>query len=165
MGTGKTAVGRALAAKLGKEFIELDGLISERAGKSISRIFEEDGETSFRELEIQIAKEAGSGENRVIAGGGGVVLNQINLARLREKGIIVYLTAAPEIIFKRVSGDSGRPLLNTAERLERIKELLEFRKPFYERSYDIKVNTSKLSIESVARRIIQELKRYESRHC
>ena len=93
MGTGKTAVGRALAKKLNREFVELDSLIEQRAGKSIPDIFQQDGEIAFRELEIEVTKEVSRAKNLVIGCGGGIVLNKINIDRLRKEARIVYLTA------------------------------------------------------------------------
>ena len=111
MGTGKTAVGRALARKLKKKFIELDPMIEQKAGKTIPEIFKEDGEIAFRELEIAVTKEAAGEKHAVIACGGGVVLNKINTDRLRTEGITVYLTASPEAILRRTSRDhEERPL-------------------------------------------------------
>ncbi len=162
MGTGKTAVGKALAKRLKREFVETDELIVRKAGKPVSRIFQEDGEIAFRELEISVTRDVSLKDKLVIAGGGGIVLNKINIGRLKEKGIIVYLTASPAVILKRVSGDDGRPLLNAVNKVDRIKELLKERKPFYENAYDIKICTSGLSIESAAAKIIGELKKYEN---
>ena len=163
MGTGKTAVGEALTKKLDKEFVELDSLIERKAGKSIPEIFEQDGEVAFRELEIEVTKEVAKGRNLVIACGGGIVLNKINIDRLRNESIIVYLTASPRIILKRVlNNGEERPLLKTPNKALEIQELLRFRKPFYERAADIKINTSKLDIDSVTEQIIDRIKRDES---
>ena len=161
MGTGKTAAGKALAERLGKEFIELDALIELKAGKTIPEIFQQDGEIAFRGLEIGVTKEVSQRKNAVIACGGGVVLNKINIDRLKEECLIVYLTASPRVILKRTSGDENRPLLKTTERALRIRELLKFRKPFYERAADITINTSKLDITSVVEQIINKLKEGE----
>jgi len=162
MGTGKTAVGKALAKKLGKEFVELDSLIEQKAGKSIAEIFQQDGEVAFRELEIEVAKEVSNGKNLVIACGGGIVLNRINIDRLRKEARIVYLTASPGVILKRVSGGGEeRPLLKGTNKAWDTQELLRFRKPFYERAADIKINTSKLGIDAVAEQIIEKLKQDE----
>jgi shikimate kinase len=158
MGTGKTAAGKALAERLGKEFIELDALLELKAGKTIPEIFQQDGEIAFRELEIGVIKEVSQRKNVVIACGGGVVLNKINIDRLKEESLIVYLTASPRVILKRTSGDENRPLLKTTERALRIRELLKFRKPFYERAADITINTSKLDITSVVEQIISKVK-------
>ncbi len=162
MGAGKTAVGKALAEKLNRNFVELYSLIEQKAGKSIPEIFLQDGEIAFRELEIEVTKEVAKGKNLVIACGGGIVLNRINIDRLREESIIVYLTASPGVILKRTSGDeSVRPVLKSGNKALHIKELLRFRKPFYERAADIKIDTSKLDIDSVVEQIITRLKENE----
>ena len=163
MGAGKTEVGKVLAKKLNKEFVELDSLIERKAGKSITEIFQQDGEIAFRELEIEVTKEISKGKNLIIACGGGIVLNKINIDRLRNESRIVYLTASPRIILKRIVNDGEeRPLLKTPDKAMEIQELLRFRKPFYERAADIKVDTSKLDIDSVAEQIISKLEQDES---
>ena len=161
MGAGKTAVGKALAEKLNKTFIELDSLIEQKAGKSIPELFEQNGEIAFRELEIEVTKEVAERKNVVIACGGGVVLNKINIDRLRKESLIVYLTASPKVILERTSNDAEeRPLLK-ANPLLTIQQLLKFRKPFYERAADIKIDTSKLSIDSIVEQTIVRIKEDE----
>ncbi len=163
MGTGKTAVGQALAKKLKMNFIELDRLIEEQAGKKIAEIFRAQDETTFRELEIAATKRIAEEKNSVIACGGGIVLNKINIDRLRQNAVMVYLTATPRTILKRISGEKGqRPLLAVEDQLKTITDMLKFRKPFYERSADIVINTSRLSIDSAAEEIIRQLKENES---
>jgi shikimate kinase len=161
MGTGKTAVGQALAKRLNRQLIEVDSKIEQMAGKSISDIFKDSGEIYFRELEIGAIKQAAAGKKQVIACGGGVVLNTINIDRLRETGVIINLAASQQIILKRTSGNAGsRPLLNIQQPAERIRELLKFRKPFYDRAADLIINTSKLNIDAVADKIIDRLRNY-----
>ena len=163
MGTGKTAAGKVLAERLGKEFIEMDLWIERKAEKTIPEIFQQGGEVAFRELEIEAAKEVSEKKNVVIACGGGMVLNKINIDRLRKECLIVYLTASPRVILKRTSGDENeRPLLKVASKSLTIKELLGFRKPFYERAAEIKINTSKLNIDSVVEEIISKVHADES---
>ncbi len=162
MGVGKTVVGQALAKKLNRRFVELDSLIEQKAGKSILEIFRQDGEIAFRELEIEAAGEVSQEENIVIACGGGIVLNQINIDRLWQRSTIVYLTASPSVILRRTSNDSvERPLLQVANPAVAIRELLRFRRPFYERAADIKINTSKLSADAVAEQIKEKIKHDE----
>ena len=158
MGTGKTTVGRVLAQKLDRQFVELDALIEKKVCKSIPDIFRQNGEIAFRELEITVTKEVASRKNLVIACGGGVVLNRINIDRLHQQGIIVYLSATPAVILKRVSNDRHRPLLEVADRAKTIRQLLKFRRPFYEAAADIKIDTTGLTIDSVAGEIISRLK-------
>ena len=163
MGVGKTAVGKVLAKKLNRKFVELDLLIEQKAGKPIPEIFEQDGEIAFRELEIEATKEIARDKYMVIACGGGVVLNKINIDRLREESRIVCLTASPRVILKRISGEGGgRPLLKGDNPSSTIQGLLRFREPFYEISADIKIDTSKLDIDSVAEQIIEKLREDES---
>jgi shikimate kinase len=163
MGTGKTAAGRVLAERLGKEFIELDALIEKMAGRGIAEIFREEGETRFRELEIEATKEIAGRQNAVIACGGGIVLNKINTDRLKKGCIIVYLTALPEVILKRVAGDKNeRPLLAVPDRAAQIREMMRLRQPLYEQAADIKIATSGLSVDKVAEKIIKKLREYEN---
>jgi shikimate kinase len=165
MGTGKTVVGRLLAARTGKAFLELDAIIAGKAGRSIPEIFHTEGETGFREREIAAVKEVTGKNGVVIACGGGVVLNKINIDRLRQGCVIVCLTATPEVILERTSADgAARPLLEVADRLRQVRELMAFRRPYYRRSADITVDTSRLAPEAVADRIIKKLKKYESHH-
>ena len=159
MGVGKTAAGKVLAQKLNKKFVEMDALIEQKAEKSIPEIFQQDGETAFRELEIEVTKEVSQGKNRVIACGGGVVLNKINIDRLKKEAVIIYLTASPEVIMRRISTVEGeRPLLNTSDKALTIQELLAFREPFYERAADIKIDTTELDISAVVDQIIIKAK-------
>lgn len=165
MGSGKTTVGQLLAKKLDRKFIELDRLVEQKAGKPIPEIFQQDGEIAFRELEIELIKDITSEQRSVIACGGGIVLNKINVDRLKQEGIVVYLTASPGAILRRTASDKNeRPLLNTADRATRVRELLGFRKPFYERAADITIDTSKLDVSSVTEKIIEKLKADESFH-
>lgn len=166
MGAGKTAIGKVLAKSLNWNFIELDSLIEQRAGKSITKIFEHDGEIAFRKLEIEVTEEvylSTDRANMVIACGGGIVLNQINIDRLKEKSRIIYLAASSAVILKRILGDGQkRPLLAIANSVLTIHELLNYRKPFYERAADIEINTSRLSINAVVKQIVKRMKQDES---
>ena len=163
MGTGKTVVGQLLAKKLDRKFIESDLLIEQQTRKAIPNIFQQDGEIAFRELEIEVTKKITNEKYSIIACGGGIVLNKINIDRLRERARIVHLTASPRAILKRVSTEEGqRPLLEVDNPTLTIQNLLRFRKPFYERAADMTINTSKLDINAVAEQIIEKLKEDES---
>ncbi|NOX20467.1 MAG: shikimate kinase [Nitrospirae bacterium] len=157
MGTGKTIVGRALAEWLGMEFVELDAEVEAEEGISIKEIFERYGEPYFRDLETEIVKRFSQKEGLVISTGGGVVLREENMKALREKGIIVCLWAEPETILERTSGNNERPLLNVDDPLNRIKELLQQRRPFYERA-DIMIKTDSKDLDTVVNEIIEKLK-------
>ena len=165
MATGKTAVGELLAKKLHKEFIELDAVIAEHAGKSIPDIFGQDGEIRFRELEIEAVRGVAVKKNVVIACGGGIVLNKINIDRLKKESVIICLTASLPVILKRSLKDKDdRPLLNVKDREKQIKELLEYRRPFYNRAADIAIDTSRLSIEAVVNKILETLSTLSQKH-
>ena len=152
MGTGKTAVGEQVASRLGRRFVDTDALIEERAGRSISRIFAEDGEPAFRRLEAQVIAQAAAGDGRVIATGGGVVLSRANMDCLRGNGVIIALRADAESILARVGRGEYRPLLGDAPE-ESIKRLLRERDPLYQEA-DLVVETSALSVQDVAERVV-----------
>jgi len=165
MGTGKSAAGEMLALRLGKKFIETDAVIEERAGKTITAIFRQDGERWFRHLEHEVIKDAALQENTVIACGGGAVLNSVNMEALRRNSVIVYLAAAPSVIIRRLAtGGNRRPLLDVPDRAVRVKAMLEERKPLYERAADIKINTTHLSVEALVGQIMRELAAYEAKN-
>ena len=162
MGTGKTFVGQALAEKLNMNLVEMDWFIEQEAGMSIPEIFSKEGEIGFREREIAATKKIAGEKSCVIACGGGIVLNKINTDRLKESSVIVYLTASPGTILKRVSGEAGqRPLLEVEDQLKTIKDMLKYRGPYYERAAEVTVNTSRLSVDAVTEKIIARLKEYE----
>jgi shikimate kinase len=158
MGAGKTSIGDALARRLRREFIELDSLIEKKAGKPIPDIFSRDGEAEFRRLEAEITVEISQRENAVIACGGGIILNETNIDRLRQNAVIIYLEVPPEIILRRLlhSGNK-RPLLNTPDREQRIRELMSQRQPLYEQAADIKITGDK-TVPDTVEKIIKVLK-------
>ncbi|NVM54197.1 MAG: shikimate kinase [Candidatus Helarchaeota archaeon] len=157
MGTGKTVIGARLAERLDKKFMEMDELIVQKAGKSIPDIFAEDGEIRFREYEIQICKEVSQKREVVIACGGGVVLNKINIDYLKQSSIIICLYTSSEIILQRISkdGKETRPLLNKPDPLAEIHRLLEFRAPFYNAATEYQIDTSNLNVDEVMEKICE----------
>jgi shikimate kinase len=159
MGVGKSAIGKGLSERLGKKLVRTDALIELQAGKTINRIFHEDGEIAFREMEIAAVKQVSSERNLVIDCGGGVVLNWINIDRLKQDSVIIWLTASNDIILKRTAPDKiGRPLLQGKDVVSDIEKLLSFRQPLYTAAADIIIDTSKLNIFSVEEKILGKLK-------
>lgn len=150
MGTGKSAAGRALAKLLRMRFVDLDRIVELRAGKTIARIFAEDGEPAFRALERQVVAELATRRGFVVAAGGGVVLDPHNVEALNRAGTVVCLTASVDAIMARVAGDTTRPLLAGERPRERVEELLAARKSLYE-SFARRVDTSALPPREVAR--------------
>jgi shikimate kinase len=153
MGTGKTAVGKLLAVRLGLTFVDMDRVIEERGGMAISRIFAEQGEPYFRALERSLVQELSRRQGLVIATGGGVVLDPDNVADYALSGLVVCLTAAPDVILKRVEKDSHRPLLEQGDKAARILKLLEARRTLYG-AIPHQIDTSALTPEAVADRIV-----------
>ena len=153
MGTGKSSVGRALAAHFNFEFIDTDELIVHRGGKAITDIFAQDGEPAFRELERQIVTELAARSGSVISTGGGLGANAEHLAALKTHSLTVCLWASPETIFERVRHSSHRPLLNNPDPLARIRELLAQREGVYKQA-DLLIGTELRNIKEVMHQII-----------
>ncbi|MCD6506286.1 shikimate kinase [Candidatus Poribacteria bacterium] len=154
MGTGKTAVGRKLSHILRYPLIDTDDLIEEEIGVSIPEIFNRFGEPFFREVESQVVERVSKLDAHVISTGGGVVLREENLKNLRRNGIIFCLNATPEEIWRRVSSESHRPLLNAPDPMGRIRKLLARRAPFYAKA-DFQIETTGRSIEEITEEILK----------
>lgn len=142
MGTGKSTVGRLLAARLGHDFVDTDELIVARDGRSIATIFREAGEAAFRDWEASVSQELAGRSGLVIATGGRLMLDEGNAAALSRNGRVFCLTAAPETILARLQDDAGRrPLLAVPEPAREIKRLLEERAGGYGRYHQIATDT------------------------
>jgi shikimate kinase len=162
MGTGKSSVGRLAAAHLRYEFIDTDDLIEQRARKSITAIFSEQGEAAFREIERRLVEEMTDWRRKVISTGGGLAANEANLASLRQHALVVCLWASPEEIWERVRDQAHRPLLQGPDPLGRIRALLEERTPFY-RQADVLVNSGMRSAREVAQQVLHQFHSARSR--
>ena len=158
MGTGKTTVSKMIAEKYGIPEIDTDSMIVDKTGKQISEIFDEDGEETFRRVETDILDELGTFERSVVSCGGGTVLREINIRKLKNFGTIVLLTAKPETIYKRIHKDNSRPLLDGNMNVGYIGELLDKRMPSYERAADIVIATDDRDVEEIAADIWEKAK-------
>jgi len=157
MGTGKSSVGQLVAAQLHFRFLDTDELIQSRAGKSVTRIFAENGEDRFREFEAALVEELKTWQNTVIAAGGGLIVPEGNLASLKTHALVVCLWASPEKIWERVRHQTHRPLLQTADPQAMIRELLAARASSY-RQADVLVNTELRSAKEVAHHVILQFR-------
>lgn len=155
MGTGKSSVGRLAAAQLGYELIDTDEWIERLAKKSITKIFAEDGEAAFREIERQLVVEMTGWRHKIISTGGGLAANDANIASLKQHALIVCLWATPEAIWERVRHQTHRPLLQGPDPLGKIRTLLEQRTPFY-RQADVLVHTGTRSVREVAQHVLHQ---------
>ncbi len=153
MGTGKTAVAKALAGGTGKAYVSTDELIEAREKRPIKDIFRSDGEPYFRRVEKEVIKEVSERTDQVIDAGGGAVLDSENVENLKKSGIMICLWADPRTIYERTEKHGHRPLLNVDDSMKRIKELLDYRRPFYEKA-DFHVDTTDLDMAAVVERIM-----------
>lgn len=153
MGTGKSAIGRRVAALAHRPLLEMDAELEKRAGKSIPKIFEQDGEQAFRDMETDLATEWGRREGAVIACGGGVVLRDENIQALSQHGVLVCLTARPEIIAERTGRTHKRPLLQVENPEEKIRSLLAARAPLYAK-IPLQVDTSDVPLDTLAEELL-----------
>ncbi len=157
MGAGKTTIGRILARKLGKRFIDSDHEIEARTGASIPWIFEIEGEESFRRREAEVIRDLCAEEGVVLATGGGAVLNAETRASLKARGTVIYLRANVNSIMVRVSHDKNRPLLQTADPRRRIEELMAQREPLYREIAELVIDTGRPNVQSMVQTILDQL--------
>ena len=157
MGAGKTTLGKRLARALNLDYCDCDEELVERTGASISLIFDVEGESGFRDREANLLDELTQRENLVLATGGGIVLRESNRKILRERGFVIYLHAPLERLFERTRKDSSRPLLQTENPLESLRNILDERGPLYEQTADLSVDTDERSITQLVNYIKRQL--------
>ncbi len=164
MGSGKTSVSRELERITELTFLDTDAEIERRAGKTISRIFAEDGEEAFRMLETGLLEEyLQNGWKGILSTGGGMPVREENRKLLRKLGKVIYLQTSAETICDRLSGDTTRPLLaglaDREAKLSKIREMLSIREPYYLETAHITVKTDGLAPGAIAEKILQNLDR------
>lgn len=144
MGSGKSTVGRLLARRLNRPFIDLDEFIEQQTGQTVTEIFNTRGEDAFRALEREAARSLCSQSGLVLSCGGGTVLNPQTAALLKQSGTVIYLKVRPQTVLQRLKGDQTRPLLQgtEAEKKSRVCALLAEREPFYKAAAELTVSTN-----------------------
>jgi shikimate kinase len=159
--TGKTSVGLSLSRTLGKAFCDVDDYIEKMAQRSISDMVAREGWDFFRAKEKEAIREISSQDDQIIAAGGGAVLDPENVRNLKQSGVVVLLEAPPGTILERMRKDEKteqqRPSLTGKDPLDEIEEVLEYRRPFYEKAMDFSVDTTSKSIEHIRDEIIEKL--------
>jgi shikimate kinase len=157
MGVGKTSVGTRLARDVGFAFVDTDTLIEADQKTTITEIFSAFGEPYFRDVETRIIQRVMAERNQVVSTGGGAVLRDENRAAFKQAGIVICLSARPEVIYERIKQETHRPLLQTPDPLAKIRELLDSREQFY-RQADLVIDTSEKTVDDVINEIKERLK-------
>jgi len=149
MGVGKTAVGKAVAGRLGRPFVDMDAQIESQTGKTIRELFDQDGEAAFRRHEAKLCQELSGRKNLVIATGGGALVPLENLEAMQQTGIVICLTCAIDEMVERLRGDAARPLLGDGDPRARIEALLDVRRQAYD-GMPWRINTTGKTVNEVA---------------
>ena len=157
MGSGKTAVGRRLATLLGKQFFDSDAEIEKRTGVDVRYIFEKEGEARFREREREVIAALTALDDVVVATGGGVILDPTNRERLANTGTVIYLETNLDTLVRRTKAAKTRPLLMNDDPRSVLERLMVVRRPLYEETADLRVETTGRQVRAVAIDIEQRL--------
>jgi len=157
MGAGKTTVGRLLAKHYGCDFYDSDHEIEARTGVKIPVIFEIEGEAGFRKREETVIADLTAMHGVVLATGGGAILSPANRAALQRNGLVIYLCGSPEHLYERTRHDRNRPLLQTENPLEKLRELYRQRDPLYREIADVVMDTGRQSVSGMTRVLFGKL--------
>lgn len=156
MGAGKTTVGRRLAKSLHRRFLDADHELEARTGVKIPLIFEIEGEAGFRAREKRLIAELTALEDIVLATGGGAILEADSREALASRGYVVYLHAPIAQLLARTRADTNRPLLQTADPAQRMRDLIEQREPLYREVADLIIDTGALTLGDIVQKILHE---------
>lgn len=163
MGTGKTTVSRHLSGALAKKCIDMDHIIEETEGISISEIFEKYGEEHFRNLETELLSKLQGRTNTVVSCGGGIILREENIKKMQKIGKIVLLTANADTVLKRIKNNSKRPILQDNKKIENIKKLMDQRCNQYKEAADLVVETDGKTVSQICKDIVNGLSEKEEK--
>lgn len=157
MGSGKTSIGLKLSYRMRMPVEDTDKLIERREGRSINEIFADDGEEYFRQLETELLEELRvKSRGKIFSVGGGTPVRPENRTLLKQLGTVIYLRVQPETVYERLKNDTSRPLLQCDDPLQRIRELLDYRKEAYEACADIVIDVDDMDMESILKVIVKE---------
>lgn len=165
MGTGKSTISACLRSMFHMETVEMDALIEEREGMSISDIFATYGEEYFRNLETKLLIELQSKNRVVISCGGGTPLRQENVVEMKKNGRVVLLTASPETVYERVKDSDDRPILQNNKNVSFIRELMEKRREKYIAASDIIIETDGRSEQDICMELAEKLRKFDEDNC
>ena len=157
MGCGKSSVARHLSKVKGMSLVEMDQMLEDEAGMSITDLFAQYGETHFRDMETELIKDIQSKESQVVSCGGGVVLRPQNVEEMKKSGKVIWLAAKPETILMRIKDDEKRPLLQGNKNLASIEKMMRSRQKNYESAADFIIWTDGKRIEDICNEIIAYL--------
>lgn len=159
MGSGKSSIGKQLAKGLQYDYIDTDALIVAKTGKSITALFETEGEAQFRELETEVLNElfSSSKKNFVLSTGGGIILSEKNRAMLKSLGTVIWLNASPDALFERARRQPHRPLLEVEYPRRTFDQLLAKRLPLYRATCDLEIDTTQLSYSKTVAELLKQL--------
>ena len=157
MGVGKTTIGKVLAESLGLDFVDSDREIESATGADIPWIFDVEGEEGFRARESKMIEKLTTRPNIVLATGGGAILSEANRQWLKARGCVIYLLAPISQQIERTKRDKSRPLLQTANPAQKIRELMAFREPLYREVADFSVDTYRRGPKAVCNEIQKQL--------
>lgn len=157
MGAGKSTIGKLLAKTLGRDFCDSDKEIERRTGVSIPMIFDYEGEAGFRRREAEVLAQLAEQEAAIIATGGGAVIMPENRELMQRRGFVVYLKCSVEKQMERTHKDTNRPLLQTDDPRQRLRDLFAERDPLYAGIADLTVDTGAVSGQSAVKRIVSAL--------
>lgn len=160
MGAGKTTIGKLLASRTGKQFIDSDHEIQRRTGVRIPVIFEIEGEAGFRKRESEVLHDITEQQNIVLATGGGAILHPDNRALLRKHGTVIYLCAPVGELQRRTRRDKNRPLLQTEDLRARLTELYTQRDPLYRETAHVVIDSGRQGVRTLVQKLLQKLQQY-----
>lgn len=156
-GGGKSTVGRHLAKRLRRPFVDSDTVIEQRIARSIRSFFEQEGEAAFRDIESQVIAELCIPQGIVLATGGGATLREANRQELRTHCNVIYLRSTPEELYRRLRHDTQRPLLQVRDPLARLREMFRERDPLYESVAHFVIDTGRPSVPVLVNTLLMQL--------